>query len=178
MGKELVIGNAAGLREAVHATADFDINVPIVDEAAEIVEVEDVGRDCSDGNAHVFVAVFQGRVQVEIFKINAHELGTGGGDDTVEEDLGCSEICGFGADFTGVIDLVAASGPTDTGRIGFLGAVSDDVTEVGSTASGRDIGVFDKENSVSTFYTRVALGEASDLIRAGILPDLPGTAAQ
>jgi len=38
---EVVIGNATGLREAVHAFANFHIDVPIVDEVMKVVVLHD-----------------------------------------------------------------------------------------------------------------------------------------
>jgi hypothetical protein len=83
----------------------------------------------SDLDPHVLIVVHWG-AEVEIFDVHGHELGTRGGDDTVEEELGGGEAGRFGADFTRVVDAVAADGEADTVGLGFLGLVRDNETKV------------------------------------------------
>jgi hypothetical protein len=82
---------------------------------------------------HVFVAV-HGCVQVEILDVGGHEFCTGCGDDTVEETLGCGEVCGFGADIAFVVNTVAADSEADTTLVGFVGFVGSYDLQVGGLA--------------------------------------------
>ena len=136
VGKEGVIGEAAGLREAVHAATDLGVDITVVHKGAEVVVLKDVLGDVRDLDPHVLIVVHRG-AEVEIFDVHRHELGARGGDDTVEEELGGGKARRFGADFTRVIDAVAADGEADTTGLGFLGSVRDNEAKVGGCAAGR-----------------------------------------
>lgn len=84
---ELVIGEAASLWQAVHATANLNIDETIVEERLQFALVDYVVGQHPGGNAHVFVAI-HGRPEIKIFEIDGHELRVGSGEDTIEEQLG------------------------------------------------------------------------------------------
>jgi hypothetical protein len=46
---ELIVGELSSLRKAVHALADFDENMSVVDERSEIVLLHNAGRNDFDG---------------------------------------------------------------------------------------------------------------------------------
>jgi len=48
-----LIGKFAGLRQAIHALVDFDIDMTLVDERMELVVFNDLVRQDSHGDAHV-----------------------------------------------------------------------------------------------------------------------------
>jgi hypothetical protein len=71
-----LVGNDAGLWEAVHASLDFNVHMSIVDKRHEIVCLNDFLWYDVDGEAHVFVAT-HGCAQVEVFYVAAHVFGIG-----------------------------------------------------------------------------------------------------
>jgi hypothetical protein len=115
---EKVVGELAGLGQAVHAFVDADVYVAIVGEGLEVVRIYDFLWDEDKGNAHVFGSV-HGRVEVEVFYVEAHVLGFRSGliafsvafgqNAVPKEFCGC-ESCGAGADVTGIVNEVAADG--------------------------------------------------------------------
>ncbi len=60
---EPVVGELSGLGKAVHAFADFGVNVPIVDLAFEFVERNNGWREQMGGDAYVLVV---GKVTAEV----------------------------------------------------------------------------------------------------------------
>jgi len=62
----LVIGNLAGLWEAIHPTANFDVDMTIVDKWVEIVVLHDVRR--KDCNWDVHVGIVGGCMGVPKYK--------------------------------------------------------------------------------------------------------------
>ena len=61
---EVVIGNVAGLGEPIHAFADFDVDMLVVDEQGEIILLHDGDGDDGDWYLHVFVFI-HGSVEVK-----------------------------------------------------------------------------------------------------------------
>jgi len=103
----LVIGNLASLREAIHPTANFNIDMTIVDNGVEIVVLHDVRRKDCNWDAHVgIVGGLHGGAQVEIFEVTHHVFGTGGGHNAVEEELCGDDVCGLGADIAQIFDSI------------------------------------------------------------------------
>jgi hypothetical protein len=68
---QLVVGDDAGLRETIHAFADLNANVAVVDEWQEVVLVDDFLGDDVDKYAHVFVAL---RFGIEIKILNVETM--------------------------------------------------------------------------------------------------------
>lgn len=160
VGNKGIIGDLAGLGKTIHALADFDIYVAVVDERAEVVLVEDGFGDEGNGNHHVLIPV-HGGIEVKIFDVHGHELGIGRGEDTVEEKFGGGEASSLGANIARIVDEVSTHSPADTTWLFLLGTISDDVAEVGGTSTFRDLVVADEVDGVGTFGLFVALGQAA-----------------
>ena len=118
---EAVVSNAASLWKAVHPFADLNVDVVMMDERCKVVLSHDRVGDDGDGDAHVLV-LFHGRVEIKIFEVDSHEASIGGGDDAIKEDLDGSEIGGFGADITIILDAITADGETDSTGVWFFRA--------------------------------------------------------
>jgi hypothetical protein len=79
VGDKFVIGDTAGLREAIHTLlVDFQIKKAFVDEGFEIVLVDDgLWKNEFDGDHHV-LGPFEIFVEIEVLNVHAHEEGVGG----------------------------------------------------------------------------------------------------
>jgi len=124
------------LREPVHAPSDFYIDVAIVDKGMQLVVVCDVRREDCHWDAHVsIVSRLHGGSEVEIFEITHHALGTGDGNDAVEEQFGGNEVSSFSADIASIFNMVATNSPLHVMWDGFFRPVCTDNAEVGSMVS-------------------------------------------
>ena len=122
MDEELIIGQTPGLGKSVHAFADLDIEETIVDQGSEIVLFHDGVWDVLDWDVHVLFALHWS-IEIEVFNVRCHKLGAWGGEDAVEEALGCGNIGGLRADIAWVVDFVATDSETDSLGVGFVGLV-------------------------------------------------------
>jgi hypothetical protein len=95
-----------------------------VNESAKVVVFEDILGDAHNFDLHV-LKVVHGGAEVEFFDVHGHELGTGGGDDTVEKELGSSEAGCLSADLARVVDVFTTDGEADTMWLHFLRSVKD-----------------------------------------------------
>ena len=120
---KLVIGDLASLGKAVHALTDFKVDESIVNKFGDVIHIPDAFGNKFDGDAHVFVSSHR-CFEVEITEINEHETAIRRGDDTVEQAFSSSEISSACGGDTRIVDAVAASGETDTPRLGLLRAPS------------------------------------------------------
>jgi hypothetical protein len=84
MFDQFVIGKAAGLWEAVHALAYLHVDETIMGDCGHIVVVNYSLGEQRNGDAHVLESGHSG-IQVEIFDVNRHPFGAGGGYGAVEE---------------------------------------------------------------------------------------------
>jgi hypothetical protein len=99
-----------------------------MNKGAKVVLVEDGLGSKADGNHHV-LGSFENGIQVEVLDIHAHKQGVGSRDDTVKYEFGGGESSGFCTNITGVINEVSTNGPTDLTSLGFLWAISYDITQ-------------------------------------------------
>lgn len=83
---KMIIGEDTSVREAIHALANFDENVAVVDEWRKVVVIHDYQRDVFNGDLHVLITRHQ-RAQVEALDVDGHELGMLGGEDAVGVNL-------------------------------------------------------------------------------------------
>ncbi len=119
---ELVICDFSSLWQAIHASANLNVHMAVVDKGMEGIVSHDIQRNYGDGDAHVrIIGWWHGGTQVKIFEVTHHALGTQGGYDTVEEEFGSDDIGCFGANITGIFDAIAADSPTDVMGTNFLG---------------------------------------------------------
>ncbi len=115
--------------------------------------------------------MFHGGVEIEVGKVNGHELGIWGRDDAVEKAFDCGDVCGGSADFAGIVNAGSANG--EAGAFGFLLFRTNctNIAEIGGFAVGRHGSVANEEDDVGTFATVTnTLGEATDLICTGTGP--------
>jgi hypothetical protein len=80
---EVVVGEDASLGEAFHAFVDFAVDETIHGDELESVILDDGSWDVFQCHSHVLRVCLWG-VQMKIFYFDGHELGAGGGDDTVQ----------------------------------------------------------------------------------------------
>ena len=153
----MVIGNASGLGEAVHALADFNEDVAIVLEGVELVEIHDGIGDDASGNAHVFKALHR-CVEVKVLEIPGHEASIGGGDDTVEEAFDSGEVGGFRGYSTRVVNTVTPAGESNTSWVVFFRRpVHSKTRRVARTAWASVIGSFPSAAKSWQFRMRVQM---------------------
>jgi hypothetical protein len=169
---KLVVGDFAGLWEAVHASLDLDVDKAVADFGSQIVQVHDGIWDHVDGYSHVLISV-HGRSQVEVLEVASHEFCAWCRDDAVEEELGIDETSGFGADVTRIFDAVAADGPTYSEWVLLFWPVSADDSEIRDFATllGDLFGV-DKENGVGSFDVAMTLGKTANFVGVRLLPQV------
>ena len=55
---QAIVGDFSGLREAIHAFANFNLDIVIVNEVSEFVFFKNSIRDAPDWDAHVLVIVY------------------------------------------------------------------------------------------------------------------------
>ena len=71
--------------EAIHSVSNFNVDVAIFgDFGWEIILLDKILGKVPELEAHVFISGHES-VEVEIFDIDGHELGIGGGNDAVEK---------------------------------------------------------------------------------------------
>ncbi len=118
---EVVISEASGLWEAIHAFPDFHIDMAIVDKVMEIVMVHDCVGNGGDVDVHVsIISGWHGCAEVKIFKITDQASRAWCGDDAIEKEFCSDDIGSFGADVTTVFDPIAAHSPLDAVWVGFF----------------------------------------------------------
>ena len=143
----------SALCESIHSLSDFDIDVPIFsDFGGKIVLLDKVVEEVAKFEPHIFV-VRHRSVEVEIFDVECHELGTRSGDYTVEEKFYCEEIDGGCATVIWVVYSITTNCETCMVGIIFFQSVVDNNTAVGDIppdCSG-DIGFVDEDDDVCAF---------------------------
>ena len=92
--------------------------------------LDKIFREVSEFEAHIFVALHRG-VQLEVFDFNSHELGSSGGEGTVEEELHCVDIVGGRATVVWVVYLISADGETHAVGITLHWSVVDHNKNIG-----------------------------------------------
>ena len=137
----------ARLGKAVHAAANFQVDLAVVDLVHQVVLVDDLLWYDVNGQEHIFVA-FHGGAQVEVFDIDNHEFGIRGGEHTVEEDLGCRYVSNFCADVAREIDEIAADSEAGTFHFRFVRFEIDNDAAVSGFAVGWHGIVMDEEYGV------------------------------
>jgi hypothetical protein len=168
---EAVIRNLTGLRKAVHAAANLNVDIVMVDERGKGIFSHDGLWDDGNGDPHVFILI-HGSVQVKILEIASHEAGIRSGDDAVEEKFDGGEVGGLGADVAGIINSIATNGETDAARVILFGAEGSNNAQVGRFFVFWNGGIWKEEHGFGTgFHFRaVPLAEATKFIFAGFNP--------
>ena len=64
------------MREAVHASVDFDHDMVVADEWAEVKFIENFFGDHAYVDAHVF-GIFEWGAEVEVFEVEGKKFGVG-----------------------------------------------------------------------------------------------------
>jgi len=166
---EIIIGNAAGLGKTIHAAANLNAHVSVVDFVMKLVVIHDLVWNVFDRDAHVFVSGHWG-AQVEVLEITGHEFSIGRGQDTVDKALDSSEPGCFGAGVVGVVDSIATTGPTNAAGVILFRAESGDNSEVGWFAALWNLMAVNEEDGVGSFDVLVSLGETRNFFGVGGLP--------
>ena len=130
--KELV-GNDAGLGEAVHSFPNFDVDPSVfVNQVPEIVFYDDLFRDDVKLEAHVFRIGHQG-VEVEVGQVDAKEHGARCAYRGVDEEFGGEEVCSGSALVAGEVNEISANRESSAIDLLLLRpAVADDATVGGA----------------------------------------------
>ena len=100
--------------------ANFNENIAIMNQWRKVVLLHDNSRDVTDRNTHIFIPRHR-VVKVKICNVKGGKTGAGGRDDTVAEDLSSGQIGSGSADFSGVVNLVAACSVPNTFGFHFVG---------------------------------------------------------
>jgi hypothetical protein len=105
---EELVGNDAGLGEAVHAFSNFDIYPSLfVDQVPEVVFYNNLFGDDLESEAHVF-QIGHRCVQVKVGQVNDEEHSAWCADGGVDEEFGGEKVRGGGARVSGKIDEITA----------------------------------------------------------------------
>jgi hypothetical protein len=142
-----VICKLAGLRESIHAFADFGVDVSVMDEGFEVVELYDGVRQEVQRDSDV-LEIWKIATKVEIFQVDGHESAVGRTDDAIEEELSCRQVGSLRGLVARIVDAVATSGPADAAGIGFFRSVGADDADVGWDFAFRDLGAVDEPERV------------------------------
>jgi hypothetical protein len=106
---EELVGDDAGLGEAIHPFSNFDIDPSfVIDQVAEVVFDGDFFGDDVESEAHVFRFGHRS-VEVEVGEVNAEEHGSRGADGGVDEEFGSEEIRSRSALIAGKVNEVTAN---------------------------------------------------------------------
>ncbi len=88
-----LVGNDAGLGEAVHSFPNFDVDPSVVvNQVPEVVFYDDLLRDDVELEVHVF-RIGQRGVEVEVGQVNAEEHGARCTYRGVDEEFGGKKVC-------------------------------------------------------------------------------------
>ena len=143
---QYLLGKETTLWESIHSSTDLNVDVSIFGECGgEIVLLDKIFGEVAEFEAHVCVAGHNG-VELEIFDVDSHQIGSRGGDDTFEEDLHCEDIGGGCAISVWVVYLISSDGETRAVGITLLWSVVDHNPNIGDipTACGGYIGLVDE----------------------------------
>ena len=170
MFDELVIGETSSLREAVHSLADFEEHALVDDKRGEVIGGDNAFGEKADRDPHVFFTGHCG-IEIKILCIGTHPSGIGRRDGAVDQEFEGGELGARCGSDTGVIDEIAADGPSHSVRVSSLAAISDDGPKVDGGASSGQQGWMDEFASVGAFYFRPtdsAVGEATNFFDVGL----------
>ena len=171
VGNEALVGEDAGLGQAVHAFLDLDEYISIVYLVVQVVLLHDDVGYVLHRYSHIFEAIHRS-IEVEVFDVGGEDARSGVGNDAVEKEFDCGEVGGGGGDFSFVIDAVAANSEANALFFGLVGAVAGDDLEIGGSASA---GHFMRMDEVHGFgagrHVRLdSFGESTDFICSGLDP--------
>jgi len=130
---EELVGDDAGLGEAVHAFSNFDIDPSVVvDQVPDVVFDDDLVRDDLESEAHVF-RIGHRSVEVEVGQVNAEEHGARCADGGVDEEFGGEKVRSGGALVAGKVDDITADRQASAMDLFLLRVdVADDATVGGA----------------------------------------------
>jgi hypothetical protein len=124
-----------------------------------------------DGDAFVFFVGHWG-AEIEVFAVKSCKPGTGGGDDTVEQNIDGGKVGSRGADFPGVVDKVASNGESYTSCFRFVRSICGYRSCIGGISPRLELVVAEVAHDVSACrYMRLKpFGEATELIGYAVEP--------
>ena len=147
----MVEGNDAGFLEAVHASANLEVDIAVVGYVYLVFWVVPNFLG-DDGWVHPHVLeVLHGGAEVIFFYIQAQVAGSmfGIGDGAVDVDLGIQHRYSGGAGVAGVVQFVASGCHADSVCFCFWGPDGAHKVGVGDFAAVRDCSFGDEERGVS-----------------------------
>ena len=168
------------MREAVDASADFEVDPVVVNVLHEVVFINEVLRDVGELDFDVFGTIQRG-AEIEVGDVEGAEACTFAGENTVDHEFDQFKWCRFGADIAWVADAVAANGDAGSVGIGFFGAHFADHLGVGdffAAVDGYVFVVYDVEGvcafdslAISTRVVSNALAETTKFVSIRLVPD-------
>ena len=106
---EELVGNDAGLGEAIHSFPNFDVDPSnFVNQVLEVVFYDDLFWDDVELEAHVFRIGYRG-VKVKVGQVNAKEHGTRCTYPEVDEEFGGEKVCSGSALVSGEVDEITTN---------------------------------------------------------------------
>ena len=168
------------MREAVDASANFEVDPVIVYVLHEVVFVDEVLRDVGELDFDVFRTIQRG-AEIEVGDVEGAELGAFAGEDTVDHELDKFKRSSFGANIAWVADSVAGYRDSGAVRISFLWANFADNIAVANffETFGRNVGKVDDMEGIGAVHrwlggirTVVSLAETAEFFSIGGAPDV------
>ena len=159
--KELV-GEAAGLGEAVDAVADLEVDPSVVDEVLEIILVDEVLGDVGELDLAV-LGIIERRGEVVVPDVVAYESGAFARENTVEEKFAQVKGRGFSSGVAIIHTKFAHDGDARSVGVVFLRAKLADDSGCGDATAAikRDILVMNGAKGVGAFYSLPSAVRAS-----------------
>ena len=168
------------MREAVDASADFEVDPVVVNVLHEVVFINEVLRDVGELDFDVFRTIQRG-AEIEVGDVEGAELGAFAGENTVNHELDKFKGSSFGANIAWVADSVAGYRDSGAVRISFLWANFADNIAVANffETFGRNVSEVNDMEGVGAIYrwlggirTFESLAETSEFFGVGGAPDV------
>jgi hypothetical protein len=174
-GKSLLedlVGNDAGLGEAVHSFPNFDVDPSVfVNQVPEVVFYDDLFRDDVESEAHVFWIGHRG-VEVEVGQVNAEEHGARCAYLRVDEEFGSEKVRSGSALVAREIDEITANCESSAIDLLLLRPdIADDAT-VGGALVFWDLRFSNEENRVRARYVVYSLKQSPQFVCEASFPYL------
>jgi hypothetical protein len=113
-GPEEIIGQNAGLKQAIAASANFGVDPTIMVSTSKLVFLNEFCWDVCDFGADILRIGHWG-IEVEVLEVDVAELCAFARENTVEQQFEEFEGCGVGADIACVTNTTAANGDVRSG---------------------------------------------------------------
>jgi hypothetical protein len=168
------------LREAVDASANFEVDPVVVNVLHEVVFINEVLRDVGELDFYVFRTIQRG-AEIKVGDVEGAELGAFAGENTVNHELDKFKWCSFRANIAWIADSVAGYRDSGAVRISFFWANFADNIAVANFFEmvGRNVGEVDDMEGVGAVHrwlggvrTSESLAETAEFFSLGGAPDV------